>query len=251
MLRQISLVMSAVATLGFGVAAQAQEQSEFIKAFSGQWFVFDPQYGANDLTCTLALAGKPSDEAGTLAVEPKNCVEPLANVVTWGISDGQLAFKDASGTGIATLGGSQQRVTGELAASGRGLVVERAQGDENTRKMAAAIGRHRCIYVGFTQECADPDDLRKPAMTEDNGTFASVGIVVNLNVRDQPRSNAPIVGTLPTGACLKVNYCTQASDGIWCRARFGERSGWVHKTALRKGEWPVLTYRNSCPEPAE
>lgn len=252
MIRQIGLLVSAITVLGLGSVAQAQDQIQdqdqaaFIAAFSGQWFVFDPQYGTGGMTCTLILDSNPPEADGKFKSTATNCSEPLDSLVGWDIQQGQLGYYDTSGTRIATLGGSQQRVTGKLDATERGLIVERAQGDASTREIAAAIGRHRCIYVGLSQKCADMEDLRKPAMTEEGGTYGSVGVVVNLNVRDQPRSNAPVVGTLPIGTCLKVNFCTVASDGIWCRAKFGEQDGWVHKTAVRQGEWPVLTYVNSC-----
>jgi len=245
-MRQFRLLVSTIVTLLLGSFAHAQDQAAFIKAFSGQWFAFDPQYGADGMTCAMSLESDAPETDSKLAITTKNCSTPLAGVKGWDIQQGQLGFYDSAGTRVATLGGSQNRITGELDATERGLVLERAQGDESTQKIAAAIGRHRCIYVGMSQKCADPAELRKPAMTEEGGTYGSVGIIVNLNVRDQPRSNAPVVGTLPTGACLKVNFCTSTSDGIWCRARFGERNGWVRKTALRQDEWPVLTFLNSC-----
>ena len=249
MMRQLGLLVSTIAALGLGSIAQAQDEAAFIAAFSGPWFVFDPQYGANALTCSLSLESEVADANGKFGITTKNCSEPLASIQAWDIQQGQLGFYDAAGVRIATLGGSQLRVTGELDKTERGLILERAQGDESTRKIAAAIGRHRCVYVGMSQKCAETDQLRKPAMTEEGGTYGSVGVIVNLNVRDQPRSNAPVLGTLPVGACLKVNFCTTASDGVWCRARFGEQNGWVRKTALRQDEWPVLTFVNSCAAP--
>lgn len=229
-------------------ASMSQDASGFVKPFSGEWFVFDPQYGPGDATCAIGLSTEVRDTDARRDAASKQCVEPLSTLAAWDIDGGQLRlFADGAQTPMAILGGNQRRITGALTASNRGLIVERAQGDASTRAIAQAVGRHRCIYRGFTQDCAAPADLDRPAMTAEGGAYASVGVLVDLNVRDEPRADAPIVGLLPRESCLKVNYCTTASDGIWCRARFGESSGWVHKVALRKDEWPVLTYANSCP----
>lgn len=227
--------------------AAAQDEASFVRSFSGDWFVFDPQFGTGE-PCTISLARERRSSDGRFEAGTKTCVAPLADVTAWDIDSGQLRlFADESDTPMALLGGNQMRITGTLSDDGRGLIVERASGDESTRALSQALGRHRCVYRGFTDTCADAADLGQPALTEEGGAYGSVGVLVNLNVRDQPRSNAPIVGTLPAGTCLKVNYCSTASDGIWCRARFGEREGWIRKVALRQDEWPVLTFANSCP----
>lgn len=239
--------------------AEAQSQPDpqeaaFVDAFSGAWFVFDDTMGQGDQTCALTLGTDAASGLGTApegstmrrAAVAQNCVAPLNGVAAWDIFAGQMRLFAVTGEPVATLGGNQRRVTGEIDNTERGLIVERASGSEMAPLIAQAVARHRCIYRGFTQDCAAPEDLRKPAITEEGGTFGSVGLLVNLNVRDQPRSGATILGTLKTGTCLKVNFCASASDGIWCRARFGERTGWVPKTAIRQSEWPVLTYANSC-----
>ncbi len=228
--------------------ATAQDEASFVKSFSGDWYVFDPQFGSGDETCSMTLSTDKRTADARFDANAKGCVQPLSEMAAWDIHSGQLRlFAQGSDNPFALLGGNQLRITGSLPASERGIIVERAEGDDSTSAIAKAIARHRCIYVGFSQECADVADLVKPALTEEAGSYGSVSLLVNLNVRDQPRSNAPNVGVLQAGTCLKVNFCTTASDGIWCRARFGERNGWVHKIAVRKEEWPVLTFTNSCP----
>ncbi len=240
--RSLALALAVIA----GSTALAQDGANFVESFSGEWFVFDPQYGAEGKTCAISLAtDKHGDGRGAKA---ENCAQPLAALASWDIAAGQLRlFSDGAEMPVAVLGGNQLRITGTLAATGGGLIVERAQGDESTREMAQAISRHRCIYAGFTQNCADASDLEKPKLTQEGGTYGLIGLLVNLNVRDQPRASAPIIGTIPNGSCLKVNFCAAASDGIWCRAQFADRSGWIHKTAVRQNEWPVLTFTNDCP----
>lgn len=242
-IRAFTLVLALIAA----APAAAQDEASFVKSFSGDWFIFDPQFATGE-TCAVGLAPQKRSSDGRYEASATNCVKPLADVTGWDIDSGQLRlFTEGAETPMAQLGGNQMRITGTLAASGRGLIVERASGDESTRNLAQALGRHRCIYRGFTDSCADTADLGKPDLTEEGGAYGSVGVLVDLNVRDQPRSNAPIVGTLPAGTCLKVNYCSTASDGVWCRARFGEREGWIRKVALRQNEWPALTFANSCP----
>ncbi|HHX89670.1 MAG TPA: hypothetical protein GX700_07850, partial [Paracoccus sp.] len=62
----------------------------------------------------------------------------------------------------------------------------------------------------------------------------------------QPRRDSAEIGTIPAGTCVRVDQCLNASDGLWCRAWFGETLGWLGKTALRQNEWPVVTYRAGC-----
>ncbi|WP_322865046.1 SH3 domain-containing protein [Aquicoccus sp. G2-2] len=230
-----------------GSTALAQDKTAFVASFSGDWFIFDPQIGASDKTCALVLSKTGIDETDQYSATSTNCVEPLADLSSWDIHDGQLRlFAADKTTPVAVLGGNQSRVTGTFPATKRGLIVERAKGDASTRAMSAALARHRCVYLGFTSKCAPAAALSRPALTEESGAYGSVGVLVNLNVRSQPRADASIAGQLAQGTCLKVNDCAIASDGIWCRARFGDRDGWVHKTALRQKQWPVVTFTNSC-----
>lgn len=244
----LAALAMALSTAGAG-AAVAQSADAFVKAFSGQWYIFDNAYSSGPEPCGLVLGSEPTSGEAPLryAAKAESCTAPLSTLSAWHIEDGQLRLLDAQGSTIAQLGGNQIRVTGDIGDGAKAVIAERGTGNPETAAIAAAIRKHRCIYSGFTAECAEKADLQAPEMTGDDGGFASVGVLVKLNVRNQPRNDAPVIGVLNEGTCLKVNYCTTASDGIWCRARFGAQSGWVKKTALRQSEWPVMTYGNSCP----
>ena len=227
-------------------AARAQSAEAFVKAFSGQWYVFDNAYSSGPEPCGLQLGTEGAGDPKRYEAKAESCTAPLSALTKWHIEEGQLQLLDAEGTTIAQLGGNQLRVTGDLGDGSRAVIAERGAGNQDTAALAAAIRKHRCVYSGFTSTCAEKADLQAPEMTGDDGAFSSVGVLVKLNVRNQPRNDAPVIGVLNEGTCLKVNYCTTASDGVWCRARFGAQSGWVKKTALRQSEWPVMTYANSC-----
>ena len=222
----------------------SQTVDEFFTAFSGSWFVFDPQFASGTETCEIRL-----DADGTQPLRPasaSNCAAPLSELVTWTIGDGQLDLRSAEGATIVRLGGNQQRVTGDFSDSGRGLILERADGSGRSAELTAALRRHRCFFAGYTADCVGPSDLRSPAFTELGGTIGEVETLVDLNVRSQPRAQADPVGVVPAETCVRVNQCIIASDGVWCRARFGEQEAWLAKTVLRQDEWPVMTFSNGC-----
>ncbi|MEY8837803.1 SH3 domain-containing protein [Cribrihabitans sp. XS_ASV171] len=235
--------------------AGAQSKEKFLEAFSGDWLIFDTSFSTTAAPCmltlgtTIELRGVVEESQLHLGATPKNCVEPLSNVTAWDIDQNQLLLFSEQNTLIARLGGNQRRVTGDIEGSFASIVLERTTGDPFQPGFSNALKKHRCIYLGYSSTCATSDDLALPVMGQDGGVVASLGVIVQLNVRDQPRRDSRVVGTLPPETCLKVNYCTTASDGIWCRARFGEASGWVAKTALRQSEWPVVTFVNGCSEP--
>ncbi|WP_176440915.1 SH3 domain-containing protein [Oceanicola sp. 22II-s10i] len=249
-IRSTIAALATVLALGAAPAVQAQSVQEFVKAFSGQWYVFDPAYASAKDPCAISLEDTGEGEPVRYKAASSNCVTPVSGLKKWYIDEGMLHLLDASDSVIIRLGGNQSRITGEIEGTQRAVIVERAAGSQETAALAEAIRKHRCIYVGFTSDCAKKEDLAEPAMTEDGGVYASVGIVARMNVRSQPRSDATVIGVLNEGICLKVNFCTTASDGIWCRARFGEDAGWVRKTALRQSEWPVMTFANSCSDAA-
>ncbi|MEO4000465.1 hypothetical protein [Mesorhizobium sp. CAU 1732] len=39
-----------------------------------------------------------------------------------------------------------------------------------------------------------------------------------------------------------------ATDGAWCRAKFGERTGWMRKLALRQNRRAIVTFEDFCPK---
>ena len=234
-------------TILFSVLSQpvaSQTLDEFFTAFSGGWFVFDPQFATGTETCEIRLTAE-----GTQDLRPAsaaNCTVPLSGLATWTIIDGQLDLRGGDGATIVRLGGNQQRITGEFSDSGRSLIMERSDGSGRAAELTAALRRHRCFFAGYTSECVGQEDLRSPAFTEQGGTIGEVETLVDLNVRSQPRAQADPVGVVPAETCIRVNQCIVASDGVWCRARFGDQDAWLAKTVLRQGEWPVMTFANGC-----
>lgn len=53
---------------------------------------------------------------------------------------------------------------------------------------------------------------------------------------------------VPINSCVATSTCVTASDGIWCRAEFGDSAGWLRKLAIRQNRWPVVTFQNGCAE---
>ncbi|MDJ0858802.1 MAG: SH3 domain-containing protein [Dinoroseobacter sp.] len=235
-----------------GLASHAQSLQQFREALSGQWVVFDPAYSVTSGQCTLLLqtnveaTGLLQEAQSRPAAQSQDCISPISTVSSWDIQQGQLALYSNTNALLARLGGNQLRITGDLENSFASIVLERVTGDPYQRKISQALEKYRCIFLGYTGECAEPDELSAPRTLADGGTVANIQSLVFLNVRDQPRRTANVSRTLEPEACLQVNFCTTASDGIWCRASFGETSGWVAKTALRQDEWPVTTFVAGC-----
>lgn len=251
---------AAILTLMGAASASAQDRNQLISAFSGQWFLFDPAYRASpDSTCTLTLlqegqtqplAISDNDVGDRLPAQMTGCNWRLAPVTLWTVEEGVLRFYDQSLDLVAELGGNQRRITGTTAPEGDGIILERASGDGNAEAIALAMQRHRCYFRGFTDQCIDDDDRAAPQFDSDTG-LAQVQLLVNLLVRSQPRRDSSSVGTLPQGTCIRVSQCIIASDGTWCRARFGDVIAWMPQVALRQQEWPIYTYRAGCPEAEE
>ena len=222
--------------------AFAQSTDEFAKAFSGEWFVFDPGFRDGNQTCQVTL--DTGTKGARFLASTNNCGAALASVATWGILENQLGLFTNEGKPLAKLGGNQLRVTGETLSNNIGLIFERAQGDGNNVQISAALDRYGCFFDGFSNQCTNKADLGKPEPTAD--AVPQVKVIVNLNIRSQPRRNSQPIGTVSKDTCVKVTQCLTASDGIWCSAQFGEKTGWLSKTALRQDKWPVITFRNSC-----
>jgi hypothetical protein len=222
--------------------ALAQSREEFVKAFSGEWYVFDPDFHSGDQTCQISLETEAKGDR--YVADVKNCDAALASVATWGILDNQLGLFASDGTPFAKLGGNQLRVTGEMLTNNIGLIFERAQGDGNNAQISAALSTYGCFFDGFSNQCTSKADLGKPDLATD--AVPEVIVIVNLNIRSQPRRNAQSIGVVSKGTCVKINQCLVASDGVWCSAQFGEKTGWLSKTALRQNIWPVITFRDSC-----
>lgn len=221
------------AYLFFVSAAPAQDEA-FVNAFSGSWEVYDGQYRATREPCSISLSKEISD--GFFGLSSKNCRSVLAEVDGWGIVDNQLALVTGQTVNVR-LGGNQNRISGE-ALSGDVIVLERS----GTAKVLSGEG---CIYLGYTDKCSEPAD-RLPPLTDNSQTETSVGVLVKLNIRSQPRPDAPVVTELLTGICAQVDQCVTASEGVWCRLSANGQTGWARQVALRQSRWLVVTYSRGC-----
>ena len=225
--------------------AGAQNEFELINLFSGDWAVFDPRFSTDENPCRLSLGKDLVAETPTTSRTTQvaaNCKAPLSGTVIWRISDGVILLETQDGSEISELGGDPQRLTGGFSGSPDAVVLERNDGSGAKASLVAAIARHKCYYLGYQSVCADADSTKAPELTDGE---AEISVQVTLNVRSQPRRGAPLIGTIPTGSDVTVNLCLATSDGIWCRAEFGEQSGWMAKSAVRQQEWPVITFVNA------
>ncbi|MEQ6249447.1 hypothetical protein ABMC89_11210 [Sulfitobacter sp. HNIBRBA3233] len=244
-MNRITRILLATATAaGLASSAFAQSEQEFIDAFSGEWYVFDPAQHDSADPCALTLQSDRVNDV--LPVTTDGCAAPLELVDRWAIREGRIILSTPTAE-LAVMGGNQFRVTGELNETDTSLVIERAQGDGSSAQIAAALRKHKCYFVGFTQQCAVASDLKIPAVNAEEG-FATIETLATINARAQPRRDAASVGNIAQGTRVRVNQCLTASDGPWCRARVGETSVWLAMTALRQDEWPVVTYRLAQPE---
>jgi hypothetical protein len=233
-----ALALSACTALALAAPAVAQDESEaqFFQAFSGDWFSFEPAM-STAISCKITLLTE-RDTAGTRTLSTADCIDAVAEAESWTIVEGQIRLLDGpGGAEIAALGGNQFRISGDLKGGDRTLILERANGDTNSQAIRTAIAKYRCIYRGFTDECADTGALRRP-----EGSPRRIRTLVNLNVRNQPRADAPVIGVVPNDSVLTVDECNVTTDGFWCKARFGENVGWFTRTALRQETWPILTF---------
>lgn len=236
-----NMILAAAIALALGGPALAQTEDEFVKAFAGDWEVFDDAYGVDGERCRISLADNAVE--GGYALTVTSCALELGLLTSWRIIDSQLALM-ADDLAMAVLGGNQRRMSGD-SNIGAPVILDRV-GDnalvEDIRKAREASG---CYYLGFTTTCVDEAQLAKPAVAPD-GSPARIGVLVNLNVRAEARDDAPVLGVVPANSCIVTEVCATAVDGVWCKARFDETAGWLKKLALRQERWPVVTFVNQC-----
>ncbi|WP_226781151.1 hypothetical protein [Oceaniglobus trochenteri] len=236
-----ALALALTTLLPQGAAAQTEQ--DFINAFGGEWYVFEPSQRQDGDVCAITLSKERKDDL--LPAVTKGCAAPLSTADSWLINQGQIVLSAGEDV-LAVMGGNQFRITGELSGSSTSLVIERAQGDGNSARIAAALRKHKCYYLGFGQDCAEKSDLSIPEMAGEP-PVATIRTLANLNARAQPRRDAATIGNIAQGTEVRVNQCLTASDGPWCRARIGENVIWLAMTALRQDEWPIVTYRAVAP----
>lgn len=239
--RVFTTMLAAAGVLTLATMVGAQSLDQYVQAFSGNWQLIDARYSNPPSTCNMVL-GSEADADGRFTVKAEGCRGEAALVQSWGISQGQMTLFDATGEAIARLGGSQRRISG-TSASGSPLIFEKVGVGGNAAMLEAARRAGGCFYSGFTSKCVDAAQAAPPAPEG-----ASVQVLVNLNVRAEARDDAEVVGVVPAQTCVTTELCMMASDGAWCRAKFGEKSGWMRKQALRQNRWAIVTFENSCPK---
>ena len=243
--RLLSLfVVAGAAWASMASGAAAQTEAEFVRAFAGDWQVHDSVYSRDAQRCQLKLLSEA--EEGRYRLENTSCGGEFAQVSRWSIVDGQMILA-AGGEVVATLGGNQRRMTG-ATGSGAPVILDRVGAGGQGSQIQAAYQASGCYYLGFTDRCASESELAKPAAAE--GQAARINVIVNLNVRAEARDDASVVGVVPINSCVVTEVCATAADGVWCRAQFGERTGWLRKLALRQNRWPIVTFLNQCQEDA-
>lgn len=237
-------VYSALLASAFACPAAAQNADELRQTFSGAWYVFDDRFSVAAGPCRVSLENTSisGDGASPLRASVANCADPLAQAMAWRVESGKILLTTEAGEPVAALGGNPRRLSGDYAGAPNAMVLERESGSGAKAALSEAIGNHGCYYRGYTPDCVAASETNPPSFKE--GT-AKIEVLVKLNVRNQPRRGAPTIGTVPGDTEISVNACLTTSDGIWCRARFDDTMGWMAKSALRQGEWPVITYVNA------
>lgn len=231
------LMAAAVAALvGTASSAAAQTETEFVAAFAGEWRIFDESFAQGAQICRITLGQQ--GENGRYGLDKATCGGEFADLAAWGLAEGQMAFFAAEGEAIASLGGTQRRMSG-TTRSGKPVILERAGVVGAAEQLQAASRASGCHYLGFTDRCAGEADLARPAAAADGP--ARIKVIANLNARTEPRDDANIIGVVPANSCVTASACVTASDGVWCRAEFGERTGWLRKLAIRQNRWPIVT----------
>lgn len=239
MTSRIKLALMSLFVFSWTSAASAQSLDQLVKVFGGEWYIFDA--GARSDTQPCALTLKTVRAADFLPVQTEGCAPPIALIDRWSIRDGQIVLATKNSE-VTAVGGNQFRMTGELNETDTSLVIERAQGDGNSARIAGALRKHKCFFLGFTQKCATPKNLVVPEIDADVG-FAKIETLATLNARAQPRRDAPSLGNIALGTDVVVQQCLTASDGPWCSARIGDSIVWLAMTAIRQDEWPIVTFQ--------
>lgn len=227
--------------LGSQLYAQTEEQ--LVEIFSGDWIVVDSRFSSDGAPCKIRFEDGDMDQTGWRSIGiGSNCTGTMLPQSFWKVENDKIALRGSDGNRYAELGGEPTRLSGEIAGEPDAIVLERIDGSGIKAELIGAIARYKCYFLGYTDVCATATATSAPDIS--SGT-ASVEVLVDLNVRTQPRRNASPIGIVPAGSTISVNLCLATSDGIWCRANFGEQSGWMPKSAIRRSEWPVLTFVNA------
>ena len=228
-----------IAIIFFAVSpVHAQSTNAVAKAFAGQWITYDNRHAAQG-SCLLTFSA--TSNGSFYPISPSNCINAMATIRGWTLRNNQLVFIDDKNEPVAAVGGNQERISGTILKGKIPIIVEKTDVAAPVSKARKGI---RCSYVGYGQTCAKPRQFAPPTIGA-NAT-ADIKTLVNLNLRVEPRNNATVKTVLKPNSCLKADFCTLASDGLWCRVQVGDISGWVKKQAVRQKQWPIITFVNGC-----
>lgn len=237
-------IFTAVTVFALSQPVLAQSEEDFVGAFSDIWLSHDRLWRQGDGPCELMLTAEKNMAGPGYRGVALNCAQDLAAFTHWVVVANQIVLRNDSAD-ILVLGGNLDRMTGEVL-SGKPVVLDR-RGTLTGTDIAAARGASGCFYKGFSSTCVDDSEIAPPDAPQADGPAVSVNVLVRLNVRAEPRDDAPVIGELSPGACIATEACITAADGTWCSALFGETKGWLAKLAIRQDRWAVTTFENSCP----
>lgn len=220
-------------------SAQAQSMEDIVAAFKGDWFSFDRARAQNGAVCSLVLKDEVVNNA--YVVQAENCGSGLDQAANWGFAEGQIGIVSAEGRVLAVLGGNQVRMTGTDFSMNRGLILERREPAPYTLSLQQAIGRQACLFVGYTDTCAAVSDVA-PLLAADKDSPLPVWTAAKVNLREQPRRDAPVALVLDRDTQVKAQECLTSTDGIWCQVQINETVAWLSRNALRSEKWAVTTF---------
>lgn len=224
--------------------ALAQSQQEFVAAFSGDWQIVDPSFVASSASdnqiCRVTLDATPKDKG--YVIKSEGCKGRVADLSSWSIVGNQLELVDGKAELVARLGGNLSRLSGATAWSST-LILERV---DAVKRMEAIRERVKCVYFGYTSDCATEEQMNIPLFAGSRDGETSAFVLTRLNVRAEPRLDSQVVTELKAKTCVSVVSCATASDGNWCRVSNSESSGWIQQTSVRLNRFLVLTYTPGC-----
>jgi hypothetical protein len=239
MLRTCFLVAALLAATASAAFASDDAAPAFVNAFAGSWVTFEPSLTAKGGPCEIELQKTASGK--NYVAGQSSCAGDLAEVVAWGIVDQQLALVGPDGTVTARLGGNQNMISGTLK-NGAEVILERKQLAERIHAQWASL---KCVYLGYATKCASVDQLALPD-AKSTGKGANVTVLIQLNVRIEPRPDAKVVSVLAPKTCLPVKSCITAANGAWCQISESGQNGWIAQKTVRLGKYPIVTFSKGC-----
>ena len=212
--------------------AYAQDRAAFVQAFAGEWRSLSGNFTENGQRCFIELS---AGDGSTLPIQNRDCGKELAGLASWEIDDGQIVLFDGDAREVARLGGNQRQIHG-ATGNGNAVIFDRASGP-------FAFGERGCVFVGYTDRCALPEELGTPRV---DGDGADIEVLTNSNIRSSASAAGQVVGVVPPNTCMPVDRCTAGPDGAWCRARVDGQTGWIKKQDVRLGQYPTVMFKNGC-----